>query len=295
MALPEWLKKRAPKEELLQEMRELLRSLSLHTVCEEARCPNIGECFARKTATFMILGDRCTRNCRFCAVKKGNPLPLDPQEPENIAKAVNKLRLKYVVITSVTRDDLNEGGANQFAKTIREIKKLNKEVKIEVLIPDFKGSLPSLKKVIEAEPFVLNHNLETVSHLYSEVRPQANYKRSLKLLKRAKELNPSIHTKSGLMVGLGETFDEIVKVMKDLRKVKCEILTIGQYLRPSIKHLPVKEYIRPEEFQEYKKIGKSLGFLSIISGPFVRSSYRAGEIWEKQKKISTFYLALMHS
>jgi len=273
MALPEWLKKRAPKEELLQEMRELLRSLSLHTVCEEARCPNIGECFARKTATFMILGDRCTRNCRFCAVKKGNPLPLDPQEPENIAKAVNKLRLKYVVITSVTRDDLNEGGANQFAKTIREIKKLNKEVKIEVLIPDFKGSLPSLKKVIEAEPFVLNHNLETVSHLYSEVRPQANYKRSLK----------------------GETFDEIVKVMKDLRKVKCEILTIGQYLRPSIKHLPVKEYIRPEEFQEYKKIGKSLGFLSIISGPFVRSSYRAGEIWEKQKKISTFYLALMHS
>jgi len=281
MPLPEWLKKRAPKEELLQEMRGLLRSLSLHTVCEEARCPNIGECFARKIATFMILGDRCTRNCRFCAVKKGNPSPLDPQEPENVAKAVNKLRLKYVVITSVTRDDLNDGGANQFAKTIKEVKKLNKETKIEVLIPDFKGFLSSLKKVIEAEPFVLNHNLETVPRLYSEVRPQANYMRSLKLLKQAKELNSSIHTKSGLMVGLGETFDEIVKVMKDLRKVKCEILTIGQYLRPSIKHLPVKEYIRPEKFQEYEKIGKSLGFLAIISGPFVRSSYRAGELWDK--------------
>jgi len=287
MALPEWLKKRAPKEEILQEMQRLLRSLSLHTVCEEARCPNIGECFARKTATFMILGDRCTRNCTFCAVKKGNPLPLDPQEPENIAKAVNKLRLKYVVITSVTRDDLNDGGANQFAKTIREISKLNKKTKTEVLIPDFKGSLPSLKKVIEAKPFVLNHNLETVSRLYSQVRPLANYKRSLKLLKQAKELNPSIHTKSGLMVGLGETSDEIVKVMKDLRQVKCEILTIGQYLRPSIKHLPVKEYIKPEEFQEYKKIGKSLGFLSIISGPFVRSSYRAGEIWDKTITLET--------
>lgn len=281
MALPQWLKKRAPKEEILQEMQRLLRSLSLHTVCEEARCPNIGECFARKTATFMILGDRCTRNCRFCAVKKGNPLPLDPQEPENIAKAVNKLELKYVVITSVTRDDLDDGGANQFARTIREISKLNKKTKTEVLIPDFKGSLSSLKKVIEAKPFVLNHNLETIPRLYSEVRPLANYERSLELLKQAKELNPSIHTKSGLMVGLGETFNEIVKVMKDLRKVKCDILTIGQYLRPSIKHLPVKEYIRPEEFQEYEKIGKSLRFLSIISGPFVRSSYRAGEAWEK--------------
>lgn len=281
MALPEWLKKRAPKEELLQEMKELLRSLSLHTVCEEARCPNIGECFARKTATFMILGDRCTRNCKFCAVKKGNPSPLDPREPENVAKAVNKLRLKYVVITSVTRDDLNDGGANQFAKTIEEVKKINKEVKIEVLIPDFKGSLASLKKVIEAKPFVLNHNVETVPRLYSDVRPQANYMRSLKLLERSKELNSSIHTKSGLMVGLGETFDEIVKVMEDLRKVKCDVLTIGQYLRPSIKHLPVKKYIRPEKFQEYEKIGRSLGFFSVISGPFVRSSYRAGEIWDK--------------
>ena len=281
MALPEWLKKRAPKEELLQEMRELLRSLSLHTVCEEARCPNIGECFARKTATFMILGDRCTRNCKFCAVKKGNPSPLDLREPENVAKAVNKLRLKYVVITSVTRDDLNDGGANQFAKTIEEVKKINKEVKIEVLIPDFKGSLASLKKVIEAKPFVLNHNVETVPRLYSEVRPQANYIRSLKLLERSKELNSSIYTKSGLMVGLGETSNEIIEVMKDLRKVKCDVLTIGQYLRPSIKHLPVKKYIRPEKFQEYEKIGRSLGFLSVISGPFVRSSYRAEEIWDK--------------
>jgi len=287
MALPEWLKKRAPQQELLQEMQKLLRSLSLHTVCEEARCPNIGECFTRKTATFMILGDRCTRNCRFCAVKKGNPLPLDPQEPENVAKAVNKLRLKYVVITSVTRDDLDDGGANQFAKTIKEIRKLNKGVKIEVLIPDFKGSLSSLKKVIEAKPFVLNHNLETIPRLYSEVRPLANYERSLKLLEQAKELNSSIYTKSGLMVGLGETFGEVIEVMKDLRRVKCDILTIGQYLRPSIKHLPVKEYVRPEKFEEYEKIGKSQGFLSVISGPFVRSSYRAKEVWDKisSKKI----------
>ena len=292
MALPEWLKKRAPQQELLQEMQKLLRSLSLHTVCEEARCPNIGECFTRKTATFMILGDRCTRNCRFCAVKKGNPLPLDPQEPENVAKAVNKLRLKYVVITSVTRDDLDDGGANQFAKTIKEIRKLNKGAKIEVLIPDFKGSLSSLKKVIEAKPFVLNHNLETIPRLYSEVRPLANYERSLKLLEQAKELNSSIYTKSGLMVGLGETFGEVIEVMKDLRRVKCDILTIGQYLRPSIKHLPVKEYVRPEKFEEYEKIGKSQGFLSVISGPFVRSSYRAKEVWDKisSKKIKQFSL-----
>jgi len=281
MALPSWLKKKAPKQEVLKEMQDLFHSLSLHTVCEEARCPNIGECFARRTATFMILGDRCTRNCRFCAVKKGSPLPLDLEEPKNVAKAVGKLGLRYVVITSVTRDDLEDGGANQFAETVREIRKLSDgEIKIEVLIPDFKGSLSSLKAVLEARPDVLNHNLETVSRLYPQVRPLANYEQSLKLLKQAKQINSSVYTKSGLMVGLGETFEEVVEAMRDLRKAGCDILTIGQYLRPSPEHLEVREYLRPEKFREYEKVGKSLGFFSVVSGPFVRSSYQAREVWD---------------
>jgi len=282
MALPVWLKKRAPKKEILEEMQRLFRSLSLHTVCEEARCPNMGECFARHTAAFMILGNRCTRNCSFCAVKKGDPLPLDPEEPKNVARAVKKLGLRYVVITSVTRDDVQDGGAGQFADTIREIKRLSsEETKIEVLIPDFKGSLSSLKVVAEAKPDVLNHNLETVSRLYPVVRPLANYERSLRLLKQARELNRSIHTKSGLMVGLGEDFEEVIEAMRDLRGTDCEILTIGQYLSPSSEHLEVKEYLRPERFREYERIGRSLGFLSVVSGPFVRSSYQAREVWDK--------------
>lgn len=227
MALPVWLKKRAPKQKVLEEMQELFRSLSLHTVCEEARCPNIGECFARKTATFMILGDRCTRNCRFCAVEKGRPLPLDPEEPKNVAEAVRKLGLRYVVVTSVTRDDLEDGGAGQFARTIREIRRVNgEEVKVEVLIPDFGGSLASLKMVMEAEPDVLNHNLETVYRLYPRVRPLANYERSLKLLEQAKKINPSVYTKSGLMVGLGESFEEVVETMRDLREAGCDLSLI---------------------------------------------------------------------
>jgi len=281
MALPVWLKKRAPKQKVLEEMQKLFRSLSLHTVCEEARCPNIGECFARKTATFMILGDRCTRNCRFCAVEKGRPLPLDPEEPKNVAEAVRKLGLRYVVVTSVTRDDLEDGGAGQFARTIREIRRVNgEEVKVEVLIPDFGGSLASLKMVMEAEPDVLNHNLETVCRLYPRVRPLANYERSLKLLEQAKKINPSVYTKSGLMVGLGESFEEVVETMRDLREAGCDILTIGQYLRPSPEHLRVEEYIRPEKFQQYERIGRSLGFLEVVSGPFVRSSYHADKVWE---------------
>lgn len=282
MALPVWLKKRAPKKEILEEMQRLFRSLSLHTVCEEARCPNMGECFARHTATFMILGNRCTRNCSFCAVKKGDPLPLDLEEPKNVARAVKKLGLRYVVITSVTRDDVEDGGAGQFADTIREIKRLSgEETKIEVLIPDFKGSLSSLKVVVEAKPDVLNHNLETVSRLYPVVRPLANYERSLRLLKQARKLNRSIHTKSGLMVGVGEDFEEVIEAMRDLRGTGCEILTIGQYLSPSSEHLEVKEYLRPERFREYERIGRSLGFLSVVSGPFVRSSYQAREVWDK--------------
>ncbi len=285
MSLPPWIKKRAPKQKVLQEMKHLLRSLSLHTVCEEARCPNIGECFAKKTATFMILGNRCTRNCRFCAVEKGDPLSLDPSEPENVARAVNRLSLRYVVITSVTRDDLPDGGASQFVRTIKEIRRINEdEIRIEILIPDFKGSLSSLKTVIAARPDVLNHNLETVPRLYGTVRPKADYSRSLELLRRSKEMNSGIYTKSGLMVGLGEKFGEVVEVMKDLREVGCDILTIGQYLRPSFKHLEVKEFVKPEKFREYEKTGRSLGFSSVAASPFVRSSYQAKEALEKAKE-----------
>ncbi len=282
MSLPQWLKKRAPREEVLQEIKGLLCSYALHTVCEEARCPNMGECFQKRTATFLILGDRCTRNCRFCAIKKEAPLPLNSQEPENVAQAARKLRLRYVVITSVTRDDVSDGGAEQFAQTIRGIRRVNgEEIRVEVLIPDFKGSLPSLKKVIEAKPDVFNHNLETVSHLYSQVRPQADYKRSLKLLKRSKELNSSIYTKSGLMVGLGESSGEVIETMKDLKEVQCDILTIGQYLRPSSQHLAVKEFVTPDRFKEYEEIGQSLGFSYIASSPFVRSSYQAEQVLDK--------------
>lgn len=276
MSLPPWIKKKAPKQKLMQEMRDLLRSYSLHTVCEEAGCPNIGECFEQRTATFLILGDRCTRSCRFCAIKKEAPLPPDAKEPKNVARAVKKLELRYVVITSVTRDDLADGGAGQFAQIIKEIRKINGQgIKIEVLIPDFKGCFSSLERVVEERPDVLNHNLETVPRLYSKVRPQANYSRSLKLLEQGKELDPSIYTKSGLMVGLGESFEDVIGVMKDLRRVDCDILTIGQYLRPSEKHLEVKEFIPPEKFKEYEKIGQSLGFSYIASSPFVRSSYQA--------------------
>ena len=285
MSLPSWIKKKIPPPGAIGEMQELLRSLSLHTVCEEAACPNIGECFSRNTATFMVLGDTCTRSCRFCGVRKGDPAPADPEESRNIARAVKKLHLEYVVVTSVTRDDLADGGAGHFALTIREIKKLADAIKVEVLIPDFDGSLTSLRRVIQAGPHVLNHNLETVPRLYPEVRPQANYARSLELLKESKKLDPDIYTKSGLMVGLGETREEVIEVMKDLRGVGCDILTIGQYLRPSSQNIPVKDYIPPEKFKEYEETGKSLGFLSIASSLFVRSSYHAKEIWTHSEKL----------
>lgn len=276
MKLPDWLTKKMPPPGTVEKMENLIASLSLHTVCQEARCPNIGECFSRKTATFMILGNQCTRNCRFCAVKKGNPLPPDPDEPENVAKAVAKLGLSYVVITSVTRDDLPDGGAGQFARVIDCIKKLcGSKTYIEVLIPDFKGSFSSLKKVIEAKPFVINHNLETIPRLYPEVRPRANYQRSLEVLRRCKSVDPATYTKSGLMVGLGETFDEVVQVIKDLREVGCDILTIGQYLRPSPSHLEVKEFVHPDVFKKYEEVAYSLEFTYVASSPFVRSSYMA--------------------
>ncbi len=285
MNLPSWIRKKVPAPQSLREMKELLRSLRLHTVCEEAGCPNLGECFSQKTATFMILGDRCTRSCSFCGVKKENPTPPDPEEPRNIARAVEKLRLEYVVITSVTRDDLADGGASQFALTIKEIKERSDGIPIEVLVPDFNGSLAALGQIIEAGPHVLNHNLETLRRLYPEVRPGADYLHSLGLLREGKRLDPDIYTKSGLMLGLGETREEVAGVMRDLRGAGCDILTIGQYLRPSSQNIPVKEYIAPEKFREYEQIGKSLGFLAVASSPFVRSSYRAHQIWAESQKL----------
>ena len=264
-------------------LKKRLRKLSLHTVCEEANCPNIGECFSRGVATFMIMGDVCTRNCPYCDVSHGKPKPLDESEPENVAKMVEKLKLKYVVITSVDRDDLPDGGASHFAKTVKAIKKLSKNIFVEVLIPDFKGKKGALKVLIAANPDVINHNIETVPSLYPKVRHRGDYQYSLNLLKKIKELSPKTPTKSGLMVGLGESKEEIIKVMEDLRKVNCDILTIGQYLQPSLNHLPVAKYYTDEEFNELKEIGYSLGFKEVYSGKLVRSSYRADIIFDKIK------------
>lgn len=278
MRLPHWLTKKVPSPEAMEKMRQLLNSLSLNTVCQEAHCPNIGECFSCGTATFMILGKKCTRNCHFCAVTTGDPLPPDPREPARVAEAVDQLDLTYVVVTSVTRDDLPDGGAKHFSETIRWIKKRRRNsTLVEVLIPDFCGSISSLRKVIQAHPLVVNHNLETVPELYPRVRPEADYQRSIKLLESCKELNPHIYTKSGLMVGLGEEKGQVVQVMKDLRRARCDILTIGQYLRPSPTHLPVDKFICPDVFAWYKEVACSLGFVYVASSPFVRSSYMARE------------------
>jgi len=277
---PSWLKKRLPPYQDLARVKSILDDTSLHTVCEEARCPNLGECFSRGTATFLILGRRCTRNCGFCAVEHGAPAPPDETEPERVAQAVEKMGLHYIVVTSVTRDDLPDGGAFLFAKTIRAIRALNPKIKIEVLIPDFKGDLNSLKAVLKECPEVLNHNIETISRLYSEVRPQATYQRSLDLLRRSKEDYPFIPTKSGFMLGLGETQEEVLELLGDLREVGCDFLTIGQYLQPRQDRLSVVRFIPPEEFEKYKKTGEGMGFKSVASGPFVRSSFHASEMFE---------------
>ncbi|HHV96780.1 MAG TPA: lipoyl synthase [Clostridiaceae bacterium] len=274
---PDWLRIRVHGNYNFTETENVLRSLSLNTVCEEANCPNRLECFNKRTATFMILGRTCTRNCTFCNVEKNVPEPVNPQEPENVAKAVAKMKLKHVVVTSVTRDDLPDGGAGHFARVIEEIKRLNGEVIIEVLIPDFKGDEDALLKVIKAKPHIINHNVETVPSLYHEVRPLAVYERSLRLLSNVKKHNPGIYTKSGIMLGLGEKREEVIEVLKDLRKADCDLLTIGQYLAPSKKHHPVIEYIHPDVFEEYKKIGYELGFKYVASAPLVRSSYHAQE------------------
>ncbi len=274
---PDWLKVEIPSGREYHRMQSLLASSQLHTICEEAKCPNIAECFSKGTATFLILGDVCTRNCTYCNVKKGIPRKIDSGEPERVTRLVKKLNLNYVVITSVTRDDLPDGGADNFAQTIRAVKSLSPGTKIEILIPDFQGNRDLLKKVIDAEPYVLAHNLETVERLFPTVRPQGNYRKSLNLLKKAKEINPDIFIKSGIMVGMGERKEEITEVMKDLREVGCDIFTIGQYLQPSLNHLPISKYYSPEEFKEFKEIGKELGFLHVESGPLVRSSYHAAE------------------
>lgn len=281
MLKPPWLKKRLPPYQDLAKVKSILDRGALHTVCEEARCPNLGECFSQGTATFLILGEVCTRNCRFCAIKHGIPSPPDEDEPQRIVEAVKEMGIRYAVITSVTRDDLPDGGASAFSQTIKLIKKIDPHLKIEVLIPDFKGDPSALEQVLNASPDVLNHNVETISRLYPYVRPQAEYQRSLLLLKESKKSHPHIFTKSGFMLGLGETKSEVLELLQDLRNAGCDFLTIGQYLQPRPDRLPVLEFIPPEEFEEYKKKGEEMGFRAVASGPFVRSSFNAFEMFEK--------------
>ncbi len=275
--LPSWLKVRMPGGPNYLELRERLRGAQLHTVCEEARCPNIGECWERKTATFMILGDICTRACSYCAVTTGTPLTLDLGEPVRLAETVERMGLEYAVITSVNRDELADGGAFIFAECIRQIHKRLPNCKVETLIPDFEGNWDALERVMEAGPETLNHNIETVRRVFSRVRPKGGYDQSLELLKRAKQFAPHGVTKSGMMVGLGETRDEIAVTLADLRAVECDLLTIGQYLRPSDKHAPLSRWYTPDEFEELRELGESMGFRHVASGPLVRSSYHADE------------------
>lgn len=274
---PDWLKRRLPSGETFNQVREILETGRLHTVCQEAKCPNIWECYSHRTATFLIMGERCTRNCRFCSVSPGRPEPLDPEEPARVAAAVERMGLKYVVVTSVTRDDLPDGGAAHFAVTIGEIRRRLPEAEIEVLIPDFQGDPAALAAVLAARPNVLNHNIETVPQLYPRVRPQADYRRSLEILKRSGALAPAIPTKSGLMLGLGESPEELRQTLLDLREAGCRILTLGQYLQPSPEHLPVDTYVPPEEFEKWRKAALEMGFAEVASAPFVRSSYHAKE------------------
>jgi len=274
---PAWLKVKAPGGPNYVELKRLMRDQNLHTVCEEAHCPNIGECWEHRTASFMVLGDVCTRNCAYCAVSHGTPLTYDAGEPQRLAEAVARMDLRHVVITSVDRDDLPNGGAEIFAGCVTEIRKRCDSTSIELLIPDFKGSDVALALVTEAKPDILNHNLETVERLYRIARPGGRYKRALRLLRQAKELNPELITKSGMMCGLGEQWEELIKAMRDLREVRVDILTLGQYLRPSKDHLPVARFYSPREFDELRLLGSEMGFRHVESGPLVRSSYHAWE------------------
>jgi lipoic acid synthetase len=278
---PDWLKRRLPEGPAFEKVKGMIGRDRLHTVCQEAKCPNIWECFSRHTATFLIMGSRCTRNCRFCSVPEGALEPPDPDEPARIARVCREMGLKYVVITSVTRDDLADGGAGIFAATIKEIRHQIPDACLEVLIPDFQGSKEALSTVLRAGPDVLNHNIETVARLYPRVRPQANYNRSLQLIRRAHKSNPDLPTKSGLMLGLGESSDEIKKTLEDMLRAGCRILTLGQYLQPSKYHLTVERYIPPGEFKAWRKKALKMGFLEVASGPFVRSSYHAQDLFRK--------------
>jgi len=273
---PDWLKVRLSQGKHFKQLKHLMREQGLHTICEEASCPNIGECWGEfRTASFLLLGNVCTRNCGFCDVTTGRPGEVDWTEPKRLAEAVSKLQLRHVVITSVTRDDLQDGGAEIFAATIRQLKQRDPELGVEVLIPDFQGNWHALQTVMDASPDILNHNLETVPRLYSRVRPKAVYTQSLELLRRARELAPRIPTKSGLMVGLGESRAELLHVFEDLRSNGVDVLTVGQYLRPTLRHLPVERYVTPDEFADLKAAAKAMGFRHVESGPMVRSSYHA--------------------
>jgi lipoic acid synthetase len=270
---------KAPQWERVGGVKEILRDLSLNTVCEEASCPNIGECFNAGTATFLIMGPACTRACPYCDIDfEKKPQPLDPTEPDRLAEAVRRMRLNHVVITSVNRDDLPDGGASQFVRCIEQVRQISPETTIEVLIPDLCGNWQSLETLLQARPAVLNHNTETVPRLYRRVRPQGNYARSLELLKRSRQLMPQVYTKSGIMVGLGETDAEVRQVMQDLRSVDCDILTIGQYLQPSQKHLGVQEFVTPQQFDAWREWGEAIGFLQVVSSPLTRSSYHAEQV-----------------
>ncbi len=277
--LPAWFRQRIPNAGEMSEVPNLLRELSLSTVCQSARCPNAPQCYARRTATFMILGETCTRGCTFCAVSRGKPGPVDPAEPGRLAEAIARLGLRYVVITSVTRDDLPDGGAGHFARTIETVRRQQPGIKIEALVPDFGGQAEALATVLAARPEVLGHNLETVPRLYPEVRPQADYRRSLDLLRNSKRRGQAALTKSGLMLGLGETEDEVIKVLQDLRGAGCDILTLGQYLAPSRGHHAVADYVPPPVFEAYRERALALGFRAVAAAPQVRSSYRAEELF----------------
>jgi len=280
---PPWLKQRLPVGFICEEVSTLINNAKVHTVCQEAQCPNIWECFSRKTATFMIMGDHCTRNCRFCAVANGpNRFP-DPEEPLRIARMVQNLSLDYVVITSVTRDDLPDGGASFFVRTVKEIRRKVPHALIELLTPDFQGNKDALRSIAEVRPDVLNHNIETVPRLYTIVRPEAAYRRSLDLLKHVATFDSTIITKSGLMLGLGEHPDEILNTLKDLLDAGCQLVTIGQYLQPTKAHLPVERYIPPKEFNDWRNVALEVGFAEVASGPFVRSSYHAKKLYQTVK------------
>jgi lipoic acid synthetase len=284
---PAWLKKHLPRGGDYARVTRLLSGAKLHTVCQEANCPNMFECFSKDTATFMILGDQCTRHCRFCNITARPPLTVDPDEPARVAKAARDLRLHYVVVTSVTRDDLPDGGAAHFASVIHAIKQMGQEtgqtIRVEVLIPDFQGDVHALKTVMDAGPDVINHNIETVADLYVQARPEAEYQRSLDLLRNVKRLNPDMPAKSGIMVGLGETWLQLMQTLQDLADHGCDMLTIGQYLQPTRNHLPVQKFYPPEEFDELAAVARRMGFRKVASGPFVRSSYNAEELFQPPK------------